>query len=106
MKKIMTENLDVADELRGLSNIRITAYQQRISKSYKNNIPMKRFQVGDLSIEKFSKIQLNIVKRNLQWKGPYHVDYEVGKRAHQLSSLDGKILSRFWNAIHLKTYFA
>ncbi|KAI3676095.1 hypothetical protein L1987_85694 [Smallanthus sonchifolius] len=40
-----------------------------------------------------------------KWEGPYLIDSEAGKGAYWLATLEGDILPRSWNAIHLKAYF-
>lgn len=72
----MAEDLDALDELRDLTNIRITTYQQRIAKSYNNNIKIRRLRVGDHVLRKVLKItiELSACKLSLKWDGPYLID--------------------------------
>ena len=105
--EILSQDLDTVDELRDLAKIRMAAYQQRISRSYNKNVRIRRFQVGDLVLRKVfqNTVELNAGKLAPKWEGPYLIDSEAGKGAYWLSTLDGRILPRSWNAIHLRTYF-
>ncbi|KAI3783284.1 hypothetical protein L1987_42361 [Smallanthus sonchifolius] len=100
-------DLETMDELRDLAKVHIAAYQQRIAKSYNKNIRIRRFQVGDLVLRKAFQniINPNDGKLEPKWEGPYLIDSEVGKGAYWLATMQGDILPRSWNAIHLKTYF-
>ncbi|KAD4180148.1 hypothetical protein E3N88_28739 [Mikania micrantha] len=86
---------------------RMAAYQQKIAKSYNNNIRIRRFQVGDLVLRKAFQNTTNPMDGKLapKWEGPYKIDSEDGKGAYRLITTDGEPLPRAWNAIHLKTYF-
>ena len=97
----------MADELRGAGKFRMTSYQQRISKAYNKNIRVRRFQVGDLVLRKAFQNTTKPSDRKLapKWEGPYLIDYEAGKGAYCLDTMDGDVLPRSWNAIHLKAYY-
>ncbi|KAI3795368.1 hypothetical protein L1987_38020 [Smallanthus sonchifolius] len=90
-----------------LAKVRIAAYQQRIARSYNKSISIRRFQVGDLVLRKAFQNTTNPSdgKLALKWEGPYLIDSEADKGAYWLATLEGYILPRSWNVIHLKTYF-
>ena len=101
------QNLDTVDELRDLAKVRMASHQQMIAKSYNKNIRIRRFQVGDLVLRKTFQNTINPTDGKLapKWEGPYLIDSEAGKGAYWLANMDGEILPRSWNAIHLKAYF-
>ncbi|KAI3744712.1 hypothetical protein L1987_57803 [Smallanthus sonchifolius] len=103
----LTRDLDTVDELRDLAKFCIAAYQQRIARSYNKNIRIRRFQVGDLVLRKAFQNTTNPSDGKLapKWEGPYLIDSEAGKGAYWLATMEGDILPRSWNAIHLKPYF-
>jgi hypothetical protein len=44
-------------------------------------------------------------KLDPKWEGSYLIDSEAGKDAYWLATVEGEILLRSGNAIHLKAYF-
>ena len=85
----------------------MAAYQQRISRAYNKNIRTRRFQVGDWVLRKAFQNTTNPADGKLapKWEGPYEVESEAGKGAYRLKNMEGDMLPRSWNAIHLKLYF-
>ena len=102
----LLQDLEAVDELTDAAKLRMAAYQQRIAKAYNKNIRIRRFQVGDLVLRKAFQNTTKPGDGKLapKWEGPYLIDYEAGKGAYWLSTLEGDILPRSWNAIHLKYY--
>jgi len=41
-----------------------------------------------------------------KWTGPYRVKQVLGERAYKLETLEGKEISRTWNATNLRFYFS
>ena len=105
--RILIEDLDTIDELRDLARLRIAAHQQRIAKSYNKNIRIRRFQVGDLVLRKTFQNTKDPAYGKLapKWEGPYIIDSKAGKGAYWLADMEGSLLPRASNAIHLKAYF-
>ncbi|XP_076916054.1 uncharacterized protein LOC143575620 [Bidens hawaiensis] len=103
----LADDLDVVDELRDSTRIRMATYQQRITKSYNKNVRVRRFQVGDLVLRKAFQNTTDPKDGKLapQWQALYNIEAEVGKGVYQLLSMDGRILPKSWNAVHLKLYF-
>ena len=105
--RILTEDLDTIDELRDLAKLRIAAHQQRIANSYNKNIRIRRFQIGDLVLRKTFQNTKDPADGKLapKWEGPYVINSKAGKGAYWLADMEGSLLPRAWNAIHLKSYF-
>jgi hypothetical protein len=100
------QDLETVDELRDAAKSRMAAYQQRIAKAYNKNIRIRRFQEGDLVLRKAFQNTTKPSDGKLapKWEVPYLIDSEAGKGAYWLSTMEGEILPRAWNAIHLKYY--
>jgi hypothetical protein len=103
----LLQDLEAVDELRDLARIRLATYQQRMANTYNKNIRLRRFQVGDLVLRKAFQNTTNPADGKLapKWEGPYFIDSEAGKGAYRLATMDGEMLPRAWNAVHLKAYF-
>ena len=103
----LCQELDTIDEKRDAARLRMAAYQQRISRAYNKNIRTRRFKVGDWVLRKAFQNTTNPVDGKLapKWEGPYEVESEAGKGAYRLKNMEGDMLPRSWNAIHLKLYF-
>lgn len=105
-QEALIQDLDTIDENRDLAKFRIAAHQQRISRSYNKNLRIRRFQIGDLVLRKAFQNTTNPADGKLapKWEGPYLIDSDAGKGAYWLVTMEGDILPRSWNAIHLKAY--
>ena len=103
----LIQDLDTVDELRDLARVRMASYQQRIAGSYNKNVRVRRFQVGDMVLRKAFQNTTNPADGKLapKWEGPYLIESEAGNGAYRLLTMEGDLLPRAWNAIHLKKYF-
>lgn len=68
----MAQDLDTINEIRDLIKIRITAYQQRIAKTYNINIKVRSFQVRHLVLINTFQNSKNIKDGKLEpkWERP------------------------------------
>ncbi|XP_022007355.1 uncharacterized protein LOC110906549 [Helianthus annuus] len=103
----LLQDLDTVDELRDLAKIRMASYQQRMVGAYNKNVRIRRFQVGNLVLRKTFQNTTNPIDGKLAPKleGRYLIEAGAGKEAYRLLTMDGDLLPRAWNAIHLKKYF-
>ena len=98
--------LDMIEEIRATSQIRLAAYQQGTARYYNSKVKAHPFQVGDLVLR---KVVLN--NKNPQygvganWEGHYRVKVILWKGTYRLEDLEGKPVPRPWNAEHLKKYY-
>ncbi|KAD4385344.1 hypothetical protein E3N88_25512 [Mikania micrantha] len=106
-KEVLSQDIDTIDESRDIAKIRMAAYQQKIAKSYNKNIRIRRFHVEDLVLRKAFQNTTNPTDGKIapKWEGPYKIDFEAGKGAYRLVTINGEPIPRAWNAIHLKIYF-
>ncbi|XP_074350552.1 uncharacterized protein LOC141689923 [Apium graveolens] len=100
-------HLDLLDEARTNSQLKLAAYQQRIARYFNKKVKSVSFKVGDLVLRKVmpnTKIaQHGVLGAN--WKGPYKVKAILWKGTYHLEDLDGKPIPRAWNAEHLRKYY-
>ncbi|XP_074302795.1 uncharacterized protein LOC141635035 [Silene latifolia] len=103
---LMEDSLNLTEELRDASNIRMAAYQQTKAKSYNKTVKARVFRIGDLVLRKvFENIkEKNAGKLAPTWKGLYLIDSIVGQGAYRLQTLDGEMIPRAWNIAHLKLF--
>ena len=85
----------------------MASYQQRMAGAYNKNVRIRRFQVGDFVLRKAFQNTTNPSDGKLAPKreDPYLIEAESGKGAYHLLTMDGDLLPRAWNAVHLKKYF-
>ncbi|XP_074323991.1 uncharacterized protein LOC141660908 [Apium graveolens] len=100
-------HLDLMDEARINSQLKLAAYQQRIARHFNKKVKSVLYKVGDLVLQKVmpnTKIaQHGVLGAN--WEGPYKVKAILWKGAYRLEDLDGKLIPWAWNAEHLRKYY-
>ncbi|XP_076925106.1 uncharacterized protein LOC143587811 [Bidens hawaiensis] len=103
----LVQDLDTVEELRDQARFRMAAYQQKMAGAYNKNIRIRRFEVGDLVLRKAFQNTTNPAdgKQAPKWEGPYLIEAKAGKEAYLLMNMEGDMLPRAWNEIHLKKYF-
>ncbi|XP_074360169.1 uncharacterized protein LOC141700261 [Apium graveolens] len=96
-------HLDLLDEARKNSQLKLDAYRQRIARYFNKKVKFVSFKVGDLVLRKVmpnTKIaQHGVLRAN--WEGPYKVKAILWKGTYHLEDLDGKLIPRAWNTEHL-----
>ncbi|KAF5774546.1 putative integrase, catalytic core, ribonuclease H domain, ribonuclease H-like superfamily [Helianthus annuus] len=104
---ILAQDLDTIEEIRDLARIRMASYQQKMAGAYNKNVRIRKFQVGDMVLRKAFQNTINPADGKLapKWEGPYLIEAEAGKGAYRLLTMEGNLLPRAWNAVHLKKYF-
>uniref|UniRef100_A0A803MIB6 Integrase catalytic domain-containing protein n=1 Tax=Chenopodium quinoa TaxID=63459 RepID=A0A803MIB6_CHEQI len=102
----LSYDLDTIEERRDLAYIRMATYQQMVARSFNKNVKARIFKEGDWVLRKLfqNTRELNAGKLEATWEGPYQIDRVVGKGAYRLATPEGKLVSRSWNAAHLKPY--
>ncbi|XP_074291948.1 uncharacterized protein LOC141618765 [Silene latifolia] len=103
----MARSLDTINELRTSAQIRMASYRQTVPRSYNKNVKVRTLQVGDLVARKVFQNTKNqrAGKFAYNWEGPYQVESIVGNGAYRLMTMEGQMVPRSWNIIHLKKYF-
>ena len=101
------KDLDMANELRETTAMRIASYHRRIANLYNRRVKPRFFQSGDLVLRKVFKNIANPLAEKFQpnWEGPYIVTRAGESGSYALNKLDGTPVPRMWNAMHLKRYY-
>ncbi|XP_074347628.1 uncharacterized protein LOC141686493 [Apium graveolens] len=100
-------HLDLLDEARTNSQLKLVAYQQRIARYFNKKVKSVPYKVGDLVLRKVmpnTKIARHGVL-GANWEGPYKVKAILWKGTYLLENLDGKLIPRAWNAEHLRKFY-
>nr|XP_009782338.1 PREDICTED: uncharacterized protein LOC104231096 [Nicotiana sylvestris] len=99
--------LDLLKERWENALIRMTAQKQVIERYYNRKARLRYFKIGDYILKKVfqSTRAANAGKLSPTWDGSYKVHGIAGKGAHELETLDGKILPSNWNVVHLTRYY-
>ncbi|XP_074337424.1 uncharacterized protein LOC141674612 [Apium graveolens] len=100
-------HLDLLEETRENSRLRLAAYQQRAARYYNKKVKGQLLKVGDLVLRKVmpntKKPQYGVFGAN--WEGPYRIKSIMWKRTYHLEDMEGKLVLRAWNAEHLRKYY-
>ncbi|XP_075507621.1 uncharacterized protein LOC142544461 [Primulina tabacum] len=97
--------LDLIEEKRNKTFIRMEAYRSRVMKSYNKKVRIRDFQVGDLVMKKVNPAG-EVGKLEARWEGPYKITRKVNSGSFYLEDALGRPLKRPWNVFNLKKYYA
>lgn len=99
--------LDMIEELRADSQMKLASYQQRVRRYYNNKVKARPFKVGDLVLRKVipnTKV-LAHGAFGANWEGPYQIKSAIWEGTYHLMDMDGNLIPKAWNAEHLKKYY-
>ncbi|XP_074352086.1 uncharacterized protein LOC141691247 [Apium graveolens] len=100
-------HLDLLEETRENSQLKLAAYQQRAVRYYNKKVKGQLLKVGDLVLRKVIP-NIRIPQHGVfgaNWKGPYRIKAILWKGTYHLEDLEGKLVPRAWNAEHLRKYY-
>jgi hypothetical protein len=100
----MADDLDLLEEKRESSRIRLAAYQQQVAKAYNRTVRIRTFKVGDLVLKK-AVGEKRPRKLEAKMEGPYRVIKVISESTYKLADMDGQPLPRPWNASNLRIYY-
>ncbi|XP_063936084.1 uncharacterized protein LOC135147163 [Daucus carota subsp. sativus] len=99
--------LDMIEEVRTNSQIRLASYQQRAVRHYNGKVKDRPVRVGDLVLRRVmpnTKVAAHgVFGANLE--GPYKVKAVIWGGTYHLVNMDDKMVLRAWNAEHLRKYY-
>ena len=101
------KDLDIADELREATAVRITSYHSRLANLYNRRVKSRMFQPRDLVLRKVFQNIVDSSARKFQpnWEGSYIVKWAGESRSYALDKLDGAPVPRMQNVMHVKRYY-
>ncbi|GAV78924.1 hypothetical protein CFOL_v3_22389 [Cephalotus follicularis] len=99
--------IDLVEELRDKTVIRVPAYQQRVSRYYNNNVNPRPLKEGDLVLRNAEIVDPAGTRGKLapNWEGPYKVKRVLRPGTFKLETLGSREIPRAWNAEHLRKYY-
>ena len=97
----------MTDELREAAVVHMTSYQQRTKNLYNRRVRQRTFQAGDLVLRRVfeNTADPTIDKFQPKWEGPYTIVRVRPAGSYALNKVDGMLVPRMWNAMHLKRYY-
>ena len=100
----LRENLDMIDELRDKAVTQLAAYQRRVSSYYNERVKPREFREGDLVLRKtvITNTLREEGKLRPNWEGPYRIQKMLGPNTCVLQTLQGEMMGKTWNTMHLK----
>ena len=103
----LCDALDFIDEKRELALIRLSHYKQSIARFYNKGVSYRKFEVGDLVLQKTfqNKAENNAGKLGANWEDPYRVTKIIHPDVYELETLNGVQVLRSWNVSNLKKYY-
>ncbi|GAV80972.1 hypothetical protein CFOL_v3_24431 [Cephalotus follicularis] len=99
--------LDLVEELRDKTVIRVAAYQQRVNCYYNKRVNPRPLREGDLVLRNVTIADLTGTRGKLapNWEGPYKVKKVFQPGTFKLETLGGKEIPKAWNSEHLRKYY-
>ncbi|XP_074342918.1 uncharacterized protein LOC141690437 [Apium graveolens] len=96
-------HLDLLEETRENSQLRLTVYQQRVARYYNKKVKGQLLKVGDWVLRKVMPNTRNAQHGvfGANWEGPYKIKAILWKGTNHLEDIEGKLVPRAWNAKHL-----
>ncbi|XP_077232665.1 uncharacterized protein LOC143870036 [Tasmannia lanceolata] len=99
-------NLDLLEEIREESRIRVAAYKQKISNYHDSKIRPREFRTGDLVLRRAAVSQpTKVGKLSPTWEGPYRVKEIIRPGSYKLETLEEHLLLHAWNSKNLRKYY-
>ena len=89
--EVFTKDLDMENELKEATVVRIVSCQQRLANQYNRRVKPQTFQDGDLVLRRVFENTTNIADGKFQqnWEGPYMIVRVGVIGSHALNKLDG-----------------
>jgi len=106
-ERSLAHSLDLAEELREVSIVRLAKYQQYLRQGSEKKVKVRAFIPGDLVLQRVVGSARNPSwgKLGPNWEGSYRVTSVIGVGAYRLEDLDGLVVPRPWNANNLRKYY-
>ncbi|KAL0437706.1 UNVERIFIED_CONTAM: hypothetical protein Sradi_0478500 [Sesamum radiatum] len=96
-------DLDLVEERRDMSRMRLENYKQRILCNYNSHVKERTFQIGELVLRKV-EVQKPIGRLEPKWEGPYRITEIRREGTYKLTTLEGQEIPQTWSIQNLKKY--
>ena len=105
--EVIIKGLDITNELREAAVVRIASYYKRLVSWHNRRVKSCMFKAGELVLRRVFGNTSNPADGKFQptWEGPYTIVRGTTVGSYELSKLDGTVVPRMWNAMHLKMYY-
>lgn len=100
-EELLNALLDLVDERRDESQLRVADYQQRIARQYNQRVRNQKFEVGDLVLKRVFPLLGDLASN---WEGPYAIKEKLRDGTFKLIIIEGTPVPRAWNSEHLRRY--
>ena len=90
-----------------LAVVHIASNKQRMTNLYNKHVKQRAFKIRDLVFRRVFEnlVDLEAGKFQSNWDGLYMIVRVGASRLYALNKLDGTLVPRMWNAMHLKKYY-
>ena len=97
----------MTDKLREVAAMRIASYQQRSTNLYNRHVKPRAFRAGDLVLKRVFENMTNLAAGKFQpnWEGSYMIVRVGAVGSYALNKIEGTLVPRMWNVMHLKRYY-
>ena len=99
---LLNMSLDLIEERRNDAALKAAAHKQKVAKQYNAKIRHHPLEEGDLVLK---RVFPRPGALDPLWEGPFVIHKNLHNGAYILSTVDGEIFRRAWNAQHLRRYF-
>ena len=99
--------LDCLPKVKDNATQRMALYHQRMTKYHNQRVKLRRFNSGDMVLQKVSQATKDPTQGKLgpNWKGLYKVVRYSRRGSYYLEGMNGNPLPCPWNLEHLKKYY-
>ncbi|XP_075665413.1 uncharacterized protein LOC142635083 [Castanea sativa] len=106
-ERLMSLDLDLAEEQREVAVVRLAPYQQKLKKGFEKGIKVRVFIPGDHVLRRVVGSMKNPSWEKLgpNWEWPNQVTSIIGTGAYRLEDLDEIVIPRTWNVNNLRKYY-
>ena len=105
--RLLSTSLELIDEKREMSKVRMAHYQQKIRQRYDKKVKLRPLAPGYLVLRKVVRTAKNLLwgKLGLNWEGLYRITLVARIGAYYFEDLDEKGVSQLWNVNNLRKYY-
>ena len=100
-QKQLLLNLDLAEETRQITHIKLASYQQQAHNFYAQKVKPCSLVVGDWTLHRIPTLQK---KLQPNWEGPFEITEVVGNGAYRLREIQEE--NQFDKVLYIATFYS